>query len=90
MSQRVRAGFKDHEIKLLVDEVTKAVKSVCFETPECLRGVISKKIVTAFSVVSTSRDMKTERLLALATKHCPTQHHDFDEIKEIAKQLADA
>lgn len=25
-----------------------------------------------------------ERLLVLATKHCPSDHHDFEEIKRIA------
>ena len=27
------------------------------------------------------------RLLVLATKHCPIEHHDFDEIKKIAKLI---
>lgn len=28
-----------------------------------------------------------ERLLVLATKHCPKDHHDWQEILEIAKKL---
>ena len=28
----------------------------------------------------------TKRLLVLATKHCPQDHHDFEEIKRIASR----
>ena len=29
-------------------------------------------------------DCERERLLVLATKHCPNEHHDFDEIRQLA------
>jgi hypothetical protein len=39
--------MKDHEIAELVNEVTKQVKRVCPDAPQCLREVISRPIVEA-------------------------------------------
>jgi hypothetical protein len=36
--------MKDHEIAALVNEVTKQVKRICPDAPQCLREVVSKAV----------------------------------------------
>ncbi len=40
----ITAKFKDHELAALVNEVTKQVKAVCPDAPQCLREVIARSI----------------------------------------------
>lgn len=41
----VKDVMKDHEIAALVNQVTKAVKAICPDAPQCTREVISRAIL---------------------------------------------
>jgi len=36
--------MKDHEVAILVNELTSEVRRVCKDTPQCLREVIAKVV----------------------------------------------
>ena len=40
----VKNVMKDHEIAELVNQVTKAVKAICPDAPQCTREIISRAI----------------------------------------------
>lgn len=35
----------------------------------------------------TQRQAELDRLLVLAIKHCPRDHHDWEELMRLAKQI---
>lgn len=46
------------------------------------------QITTATTAKELKLDKDNRRLLVLATKHCPQDHHDWPEILRLAKSLS--